>query len=245
MENHVRDRRRQRHRHRLRSRGLGIARGGQMRFSIVWQRDAVRLHQGSPGQDRRLRGRVRPGDRRRRQRRHQERHATSSADRLFAYATAAAAWRATGSSCRRPNGSVNTLSTSRPATCGVEGGGRVIRTALFFFGAIDPSWRRRDVHRAAGLPARAASAGVDRDRRTISYAAKATVQLNSSHRVDASFFGDPSTRPTPVRSGPQRCSARSPSWLQHARLRRPPADRPLRRRRQPAASSSRRRSRAR
>ncbi len=51
--------------------------GGLGSYSIIVrlarQRDAVRLHQGSAGQDRRVRGRVRAGDRRRRERDHQER----------------------------------------------------------------------------------------------------------------------------------------------------------------------------
>src|SRR6185295_6181580 len=42
--------------------------------------------------------------------------------------------------------------------------------------------------------------GVDRTRDSVTYAAKGTVQLNSSHRIDVSFFGDPSTG----LNGPQR-----------------------------------------
>ena len=77
----VRRRRREHHERRLRR-----ARVVLDRLRVARQRHAVRLRQGGPGQDRRLRGRVRPGDRRRRQRRHQERHqrgarAASSATR--------------------------------------------------------------------------------------------------------------------------------------------------------------------
>jgi hypothetical protein len=34
--------------------------------------------------------------------------------------------------------------------------------------------------------------GVDRKRHTTAYAAKATLDLGGNHRIDASFFGDPS-----------------------------------------------------
>src|SRR5262249_33025263 len=44
---------------------------------------------------------------------------------------------------------------------------------------------------------------VDRNRRSTTYSAKATMQLSSAHRFDASFFGDPSTG----ENGPQRGSA--------------------------------------
>ena len=64
----LRRRRRERDQHRLRRRRLVL---GDLR--IARQRDAVRLHQGSADQDRRLRGRVRPVARRRGQRRDQER----------------------------------------------------------------------------------------------------------------------------------------------------------------------------
>jgi hypothetical protein len=45
--------------------------------------------------------------------------------------------------------------------------------------------------------------GLDRKRRTTSYSAKGTYQLSNSHRIDASFFGDPSKG----ENGPQRGSA--------------------------------------
>jgi outer membrane receptor protein involved in Fe transport len=99
------------------------------------------------------------------------------------------------------NGSINTSSTS-VSDAGVEGGGPVIKNHLFFFGAIDPSWQQRVFTAPPNFPL--ASLGqVPRDRRTVSYAAKATVQLNSAHHVDASFFGDPSHGAT----GPQRTSS--------------------------------------
>ena len=140
------------------------------------------------------------------------------------------------------NGSVNTAFT-KTGDVGVEAGGPVIKDRVFFFGAIDPGWQTRTFTAPPGFPL--ASLGeVARDRQTTSYAAKGTDQLNSANRIDASFFGDPSHGDT----GPQRTSAllrHDTSGVQHAGLRRPPADRQVRRRAELAASSSRRRSRAR
>ena len=87
---------------------------------------------------------------------------------------------------------------------GAEGGGSLIKDHLFFFGAIDPSWDSRTQIAPPGLsfPLNALGA-VDRDRHTLSYSAKGTFQLTSAHRIDASFFGDPSTG----LNGPQRASA--------------------------------------
>ncbi len=136
----VRHRRRQRHQP-----GLRRARVVLDRLRIARQRDAVRLHPGSPGEDRRLRGRVRPGDRRRRQRRHEERNATRCGDRSSAIP------RPTGS---KPDGSSSSRSTAacrpnRPRVVdgGVEGGFPVVKNQLFFFGAFDPG---REVHDAPG-----------------------------------------------------------------------------------------------
>jgi Carboxypeptidase regulatory-like domain/TonB dependent receptor-like, beta-barrel/TonB-dependent Receptor Plug Domain len=99
------------------------------------------------------------------------------------------------------NGSVNTAS-STARDFGAEGGFAVIKNKLFFFGAIDPSWQTRALTAPAGFPL-ASMGEVDRNRRTTSYAAKATYQLGSGNRIDASFFGDPSHGET----GPQRTSA--------------------------------------
>ena len=99
------------------------------------------------------------------------------------------------------NGSVNTSATTQ-SDVGIEGGFPVMRDRLFFFGAIDPAWRTTTYTAPAGFPL--ASLGeVDRNRRTISYAAKGTLQMGGGHRVDASFFGDPSHG----ENGPQRASA--------------------------------------
>jgi hypothetical protein len=99
------------------------------------------------------------------------------------------------------NGSVNT-SFTKSSDVGVEGGGPIVKDHLFFFGAIDPGWQTRSLTAPPTFPL--ASLGeVSRDRHTVSYAAKATVQLNSSNHVEASFFGDPSHGDV----GPQRTSA--------------------------------------
>jgi carboxypeptidase family protein/TonB-dependent receptor-like protein len=99
------------------------------------------------------------------------------------------------------NGSVNTAS-STARDFGAEGGFAVIKNKLFFFGAIDPSWQKLALTAPPGFPL-ASMGEVNRDRRTTSYAAKATYQLGSGNRIDASFFGDPSHGAT----GPQRTSA--------------------------------------
>jgi hypothetical protein len=99
------------------------------------------------------------------------------------------------------NGSVNTAS-STARDFGAEGGFAVIKNKLFFFGAIDPSWQTRAFTAPPGFPL-ASMGEVDRNRYTTSYAAKATYQLGSGNRIDASFFGDPSHGDT----GPQRTSA--------------------------------------
>jgi outer membrane receptor protein involved in Fe transport len=99
------------------------------------------------------------------------------------------------------NGSVNTTAT-KSSDAGIEGGGPVVQNHLFFFGAIDPGWQSRTFTAPPSFPL-AKLGEVSRDRRTVSYAAKATVQLNSANRIDTSFFGDPSHGNT----GPQRTSS--------------------------------------
>jgi hypothetical protein len=102
-----------------------------------------------------------------------------------------------------PNGTINTQGT-HVNDAGAEGGGPIVRNHVFFFGAIDPSWETRTSLVPPGFPLLSQfPSGLDRDRRTLSYSAKATVALSSAHRIDASFFGDPSTGSM----GPQRGSA--------------------------------------
>jgi hypothetical protein len=99
------------------------------------------------------------------------------------------------------NGSVQTLGT-RNYDAGAEGGGPIIRDHLFFFGAIDPSYEWRTFQAPEGFPL-VDLGGVDRERRAVSYSAKGTWQLAPGHRIDASFFGDPSKG----FDGPQRTTA--------------------------------------
>jgi outer membrane receptor for Fe3+-dicitrate len=102
-----------------------------------------------------------------------------------------------------PNGTINTKST-QVSDVGGEAGGPIIRNRLFFFGAIDPSWETRTSLVPPGFPLLGTYPdGLDRNRQTTSYSAKATYQLSNSHRFDASFFGDPSKG----ENGPQRGSA--------------------------------------
>jgi Carboxypeptidase regulatory-like domain/TonB dependent receptor-like, beta-barrel len=99
------------------------------------------------------------------------------------------------------NGTVQTLS-SQLHDAGVEGGGPVIRNRVFFFGAVDSQWETQTFQAPAGS-ALFNEDGYDRKRRNMSYSAKGTAQLNSAHRIDASFFGDPSHGDM----GPQRASS--------------------------------------
>jgi outer membrane receptor protein involved in Fe transport len=99
------------------------------------------------------------------------------------------------------NGSINTSSSSG-TDGGAEAGGPIVKNHLFIFGAIDPQWQQRVFTAPPNFPL-ASLGAVPRDRRTVAYATKATFQLNSSNRFDASFFGDPSHGDT----GPQRTSA--------------------------------------
>ena len=99
------------------------------------------------------------------------------------------------------NGSINTISTSN-GDAGIEGGGPLVKDRLFFFAAIDPSFPRTTYIAPPNFPLFSLG-NVTRERRTVAYATKATIQLNSSHRINASFFGDPSHGNT----GPQRTSS--------------------------------------
>jgi hypothetical protein len=99
------------------------------------------------------------------------------------------------------NGSVQTEGT-RSYDAGIEGGFPVVKDQLFFFGAIDPGRDVRTLQAPAGFPLERLG-NVDRIRNTLTYSAKATWQLGNAHRIDASFFGDPSNGD----NGPQRLSA--------------------------------------
>jgi hypothetical protein len=119
---------------------------------------------------------------------------------LFAYSRPQAlesAWTQLSSA----NGTVNTTGTE-----GLEGGftvgGPIAKNRLFFFGAYDPTMERTKLIAPPGFPL--ASLGeVNQDRRSNAYSVKASYQMSTKHRFDASFFGDPSHGP----NGPQRATA--------------------------------------
>jgi hypothetical protein len=85
---------------------------------------------------------------------------------------------------------------------GFEVGFPLLRDRLFAFGALNPSWERRTFIAPEGFPLRSLGE-VDRVRNTLSYSTKVTWQATNTHRVDASFFGDPSE----AENGPQRGNA--------------------------------------
>jgi hypothetical protein len=98
-------------------------------------------------------------------------------------------------------GTVNTVA-SRLSDVGATVGGPILASRLFFFGAIDPQLETRAFEAPDGFPLKALGS-VDRDRRSTNYAAKGTWQATPTHRVDASFFGDPATGDV----GPQRSTS--------------------------------------
>ena len=99
------------------------------------------------------------------------------------------------------NGSVQTVG-ARAYDAGVEGGFPIIRNKLFAFAAIDPGRDVTTFQAPQGFPLLTLG-HVDRVRDNLTYSAKATWQLANAHRIDASFFGDPSRG----LNGPQRTSA--------------------------------------
>jgi hypothetical protein len=103
------------------------------------------------------------------------------------------------------NGAVNTTETETHDV-GFEAGFPVIQDRLFAFGALGHAWERRDFIAPQNDPDAfplAAIGPVTRERNLLTYAAKATWQMTGAHRLDASFFGDPSDGPT----GPQRATS--------------------------------------
>jgi outer membrane receptor for ferrienterochelin and colicin len=99
------------------------------------------------------------------------------------------------------NGSVQTVG-SRYFDGGVEAGLPIVKNRLFVFGAVNPARNVTLLHAPAGF-ALDSLGDVERVRNTMTYSAKATWQATSDHRIDVSFFGDPSKGD----NGPQRASA--------------------------------------
>jgi hypothetical protein len=98
-------------------------------------------------------------------------------------------------------GRVNTTGT-QSSDLGVTIGGPIRQNKVFYFVAVNPAWTRDSFIAPEGFPLRS-EGDVDRNRRTLSYAAKVTFEMSESQRLNASFFGDPSRG----ESGPQRSSA--------------------------------------
>jgi hypothetical protein len=98
-------------------------------------------------------------------------------------------------------GAVNTTATSN-WDAGLTLGGRLLRDRAFFFVAVNPQNERTTFVAPVGFPLQSIGE-VDRNRRTTSYAAKVTVNWSANHRIDASFFGDP----TEGELGPQSPAA--------------------------------------
>ena len=150
----VRHRRRQRH-----EPGLRRARLLLDRVRLARQRHAVRFRAGSAGEDRRLRGRVRPGDRRRGQRRDQERHQQLHGS-VFGYARPSGLegdW----TQYQSANGSVQTES-AQISDGGVEGGGPDHQERCSSSAPSIRRTRRDDAPGAARLPAPRRLGDVDR-----------------------------------------------------------------------------------
>lgn len=98
-------------------------------------------------------------------------------------------------------GTVNTIgAASRDAGAAI--GGPLVHDHLFFFGAVDPQWQRNTFQAPDGFPLQALGA-VDRNRRTSNYAEKTSWQIDGTHHLDVSVFGDPARGD----NGPQRSSA--------------------------------------
>ena len=91
---------------------------------------------------------------------------------------------------------------SNESDVGFEVGFPVVRDRVFLFGAFNPQWDKTRFIAPEGIALRDLG-DVERERRVYSYSVKGTFQLSSSHRIDASFFGDPAEG----LMGPQRRAA--------------------------------------
>lgn len=98
--------------------------------------------------------------------------------------------------------------SSKESDVGLAIGGPIVPDRAFFFASWNPQWDTRTRIAPEGFPLRSLG-DVDRDRQANSYAVKGTFNIASGHRVDASFFGDPSDGDL----GPQRDLLQSASPL--------------------------------
>ena len=119
---------------------------------------------------------------------------------LFAYSRAGAL-QADYKEFQSTNGTVQ-FGKNEQSDAGIEISGPVIQNKLFFFGAVNPSWESREFQAPAGFPLENLGF-VKRERSNLNYSAKGTWQIAPSHRLDVSFFGDPSKG----EMGPQRVSS--------------------------------------
>ena len=87
-------------------------------------------------------------------------------------------------------GAANTTGT-QGWDAGLALGGPLLKDRAFFFLAVNPQEAQTTFIAPEGFPLYSMG-GVDRNRRTTAYAAKATLEFGGGHRIDASFFGDPS-----------------------------------------------------
>jgi hypothetical protein len=100
-----------------------------------------------------------------------------------------------------PQGTVNTVGRNE-YDMGVSLGGPLVKDKAFFFATFNPSFQNRtfiapEPSTGSGttivFPYRAQFPdGIERKRRSLSYAGKITWQASSNHRFDVSAFGDPS-----------------------------------------------------
>lgn len=72
-----------------------------------------------------------------------------------------------------------------------------LKNHLFFFGSVDPTWRREFVQAANTTPL--FNKGVyTRSYDTFNYSAKLTYRINDNHQVESSVFGDPASTNTRI-----------------------------------------------
>ena len=187
-------RRREREQHRVRGHGLLLA-----PVPVAGHGRDLRVHQGDPGQDRRLRGRVRPGHGRRRERRHPVRHerVPRGRARLLARGLGRERLEAARDPERHGQHPGNEPRRLRrlPGRTARQGPPLLLRD-------VQPHVRVRS--RARRLrTSRSRARSYDRKRKSYSYAGKLTWQASANHRFEASLYGDPSE----AELGPQRNSA--------------------------------------